>query len=379
MKAVQSRPSRRQVIVATAALAALTVLAVGVSSASSAGTNVVAQAKAAVSRAEGPTTKWDGPTTGPKGQKGKSIVCIEYLGSDIVAQKWCQGAVDAAHALGWKAHVVPADGTLPGQIKAIQQAVALHPSGIVDASIDAQAAKSAFAKAAAEGIRIVGINAAALQQPYPSLYLFANLTDDGAGQARLAADLAIARSNGTARGIAVTDVTYAIAKLKADSYANELKRCSSCKIVLYDNVPAGEASTRMGPEFTSYLTRFSGTLYTYAVNDAFFDVGINALHAGNVPNSGRIALIGSGGSPAAYTRIKDGQWEIGTIPLPLVEQGWEAVDELNRSFAKAKWSNFSPALHIITRANIGRDLVGGVYFDPKNHYATHYKAIWGVK
>jgi ribose transport system substrate-binding protein len=376
MKKTRHQRTRLLAVIAACVLLALAILA---STGNSATRGVIQEAKAAVAKAEGSTTTWDGPTTGPKGQTGKKIVCIEYLGSDIVAQKWCQGAIDAGHALGWKVSVVPADGTLPGQIKAIQQAVALHPDGIVDASVDAQAAKSAFSTAAGRGIKIVGINAAALQQPYPSLHLFTNLTDNGAGQARLAADLAISVSNGKAHGIAITDVTYAIAKLKADSYANEIKRCVTCKMVLYDNVPAGEATTRMAPEFTSYVTRFPGTLYVYAVNDAFFDVGINGLHAANVPNSGRIALIGSGGSPAAYTRIKSGQWEIGTIPLPLVEQGWEAVDELNRAFAGKGWFNFAPALHIITRRNIGSDLVNGVYFDPKNNYAAHYKALWGVK
>jgi ribose transport system substrate-binding protein len=340
---------------------------------------VLARAKAAVAAAEGPTTKWDGPTTGPKGQTGKRIVCLEYLGSDIVAQQWCGGAEAAAKALGWKVTILAADGSLPSEISVVNQAVALHPDGIVNASIDAVSAQSAFKSAASAGIKIVGINAAALQQPYPALHMFANLTDNGAGQAKLAADLAIANSNGNAQGIAVTDVTFAIAKLKADSFAAEIKRCSGCKVALYDNVPAGEATTRMAPQFTSYLQRFKGTIYAYAVNDFFFDVGISALSAAAVPNSGRIALIGSGGSAAAYQRIKKGRWEIGTVPLPLREQGWEAVDELNRAFAGTRWNNFSPALHIITKANIAKDLVKGQYFDPKNNYIGHYKKIWGVK
>lgn len=348
-------------------------------SASKSSTSVLQKAQAAVKAAESAETKWAGPTTGPKAQKGKRIVCVEYLGSDIVAQQWCGGAQAAAKAMGWKVTVLAADGTLPSQISTLEQAVALHPQGIVDASIDAVAAQSALKQAAAAGIKIVGLNAAAEQLQYPSLHLFANLTDDGAAQARLAADLAIADSNGTAQGIAVTDVTYAIAKLKADSFTNEIKRCTGCKLDLFDDVPAGEAATLMGPQFTSFLQRFSGKLYVYAVNDAFFDVGISALAAGAVPNTGRIELLGSGGSAAAYQRIKTGQWELGTVPLPLRESGWEAVDELNRAFAGKPWSNFSPPLHIITHQNISTDLVGGAYYDPRDNYIKHYKQIWGVK
>jgi ribose transport system substrate-binding protein len=337
----------------------------------------VAQAKAAVAAAEGPTTKWDGPTTGPKGQKNKSIACVEYLGSDIVAQEWCLGAKAAATALGWKTTIIAADGTVPGYITAMNDATSLHPNGIIT-SVDALAAHSAFAGAAKAGITIIGLNSAALQQRSPSLDLFANLTDNGVGQAKLAGELAVANSNGHAQAIAVTDVTYAIAKLKADTYENEIKACIKCKFLFYQDIPAGEAATRMGPGFTSDLQRFSGTLYTYAVNDAFFDPGISALTAGGVAHQGRIELIGSGGSPAAYSRIKTGEWEIGTIPLPLREQGWEAVDELNRAFSHAPWNNWSPALHIITKANINYSLVNGAYFDPKNNYEAHYKKIWGV-
>jgi ribose transport system substrate-binding protein len=340
--------------------------------------SVVAQAKAAVAAAEGPTTAWTGPSTGPKGQKNKSIVCVEYLGSDIVAQEWCLGAKAAATALGWKTTIVAADGTVPGYITATTEAVSLHPNGIIT-SVDAVAAHSAFASAAKAGITIVGLNSAASQQPYPSLDLFANLTDNGEGQAQLAGELAVADSNGTARGIAVTDVTYAIAKLKADTYENEIKACAGCKFLFYDDIPAGEAVTRMGPSFSSMLERFKGTLYVYAVNDAFFDPGISALSTGGVPDQGRIELIGSGGSPAAYSRIKNGEWEIGTIPLPLREQGWEAVDELNRAFAHAPWDNWDPPLHIVTKHNFSYSLVDGAYFDPKNNYEAHYESLWGVK
>jgi len=79
----------------------------------------------------------------------------------------------------------------------------------------------------------------------------------------------------------------------------------------------GSANQNMPGLFTSWIQKYPDPFYVFSVTDAgFFDPGVPALRTGGVPPSGRIALIGSDGSPAAYQRIRTGEYEIGTIPEP---------------------------------------------------------------
>ena len=65
------------------------------------------------------------------------------------------------------------------------------------------------------------------------------------------------------------------------------------------------------------------------------------------------------------------------MPEPLNMQGWQIVDELNRAFAKAPWSGYVPAVHLVTFDNVGKDGGPKNLFDPDNGYRDQYKKIWG--
>ncbi len=62
---------------------------------------------------------------------------------------------------------------------------------------------------------------------------------------------------------------------------------------------------------------------------------------------------------------------------PLNLQGWQIVDELNRAFAQAPWSGYTPKVHLVTPDNVARDGGADNRYDPDNGYRDHYKAIWG--
>lgn len=338
----------------------------------------IAQAKAVAAAAVGAQTKWNGPTTGPTSTPGKKIVCVEYLASDVTAVQWCAGASDAAKAIGWKVSVLDGKGTTDGQRAALQQAVALKPDGIVLSSVDGASQKGPIGDAAKAGISVVGIHSAGRPGPYPALHLFTNISQEAKEIGGVSADYAIANSNGTAQAIVIYDALYAIARLKATSFKNELAKCKTCKLLQFDNSPVAQAPTRMPTEFSAWLQKYTSKFYVYSVSDYWFDQAAPALRTGGIPPQGRVALLGSDGSPAAYERIKKGQWELETAVEPVRFEGWQAVDELNRAFHKQKPSGYYPGVHLITKANIARDLAKG-YYDPANKYQAHYKGIWGVK
>jgi ribose transport system ATP-binding protein len=91
------------------------------------------------------------------------------------------------------------------------------------------------------------------------------------------------------------------------------------------------------------------------------------------------AISAGDGSESAFQRIRAKQYQMGTVPEPLNEQGWQLVDELNRGFNKAPWSGFISNIHLVTADNIAFDGGPKNIFDPDNGYRDQYKKIWGVK
>ena len=127
----------------------------------------VAAAKARVEQATAHVTTWDGPTTGPTAQEGKSIVYVSADQRNGGALGVGQGVEEAAQTLGWDLTVIDGQGTVTGQSAALSQAIALQPDGIVLGTVDATAQKTLVAQAAEQGIQIVGWHSAADPGPQP--------------------------------------------------------------------------------------------------------------------------------------------------------------------------------------------------------------------
>lgn len=341
-------------------------------------TTAVEEAMSAVEAATGPTDEWFGPDSAPAPAEDKLIVCVEYTAQDITATTWCDGTEQAAKAIGWRSTTISSQSTADSNRTALQQAIALNPDGIVT-SLDAASNVGLLEEASNAGIVIVGIHSAAEPGPAPELFLFTNLTYEPQAQAAMMANLAIADSNGTARLIVVTDTQYAIAKAKADSAQAQIETCSSCEFLKYVSTPAGSTNADMPGLFTSWVQKYGAEpFYVYSVSDAgFFDPGVSALRVGGVETSGRVMLLGSDGSPAAYQRIANGEYQIGTIPEPARMQGWQAVDEFNRAFNGEDESGFVQPLHIITKGNVATDLTADGIYEPAVDYASKYTSIWG--
>jgi ribose transport system substrate-binding protein len=338
----------------------------------------LAAAQAIVAAATGPTDQWYGPTSSPKPLANQTIVCVEYLAQDITSATWCRGVTEASTKLGWKSSVIDGQGTADGIRRAMQQAIALQPNGIVLASVDAQSNVGLIKEASAAGIKFVGIHSVAGPGPAPEVDLFTNVTCIPQKQGALGASMAIVDAKGAAQLIAVTDTQYAIARAKANAAQDAIKACSSCKMLAYVSTPVGSANQNMPGHFTSWIQKYPDPFYVYTVTDAgFFDPGVPALRTGGVPPSGRIALIGSDGSPAAYQRIRTGNYEIGTIPEPAAMQGWQAIDEMNRALNNAPPSGFQQPLHIITKANVDTDINADGIYEPKVDYRSEYAKLWG--
>jgi ribose transport system substrate-binding protein len=341
----------------------------------------VAEAKRYTALVSKPRPPWDGPTTGPRAQRNKSIIYVSADQRNGGAKGVGQGAAEAAKVIGWNFRLIDGQGTDAGRRDALKQAAELKPDGIILGTVDAQEQAEVIREIAAKGIKIVGWHSLGKPGPVRDLPIFTNIATEPEDVGKAAAMYAVADSNGTAGVIIFTDPIYAIATAKTNAMIDTLKKCAGCSVLLVDTTHLKDVPTTM-PQRTAWLLQTYGKKWTYsiAVNDLYFDAMPPTLVAAAIPGTGHPKNISAGdGSEPAFERIRKKRYQIGTVAEPLRLHGWQAIDELNRAFAGAKDSGYSAPVHLMTPANIAYDGGKQNEFDPDNGYRKMYRKIWGVK
>jgi ribose transport system substrate-binding protein len=345
---------------------------------------LLAEAAAYVARASNPHPAWDGPTSGPPAQRGKSIIYVSADQSNGGASGVGRAVQEAARSLGWSFRLIDGQGTPAGRTSALQQAAALQPDGIVLGTVDAVEQADELRRIAEKGVKLVGWHALGRPGPSAAHHLFTNIATDPDRVAETAAMFAIADSDGRAGVVIFTDPAYEMGIAKSDAMAASLRKCGSCSLLSVERIHHGEfhqTSVLMAQRTAALLQRF-GEKWTYSLadNDLYFDFMVPSLVAASIPGNGYPRNISAGdGSEPAFQRIRTAHYQIGTIAEPLRLHGWQAVDELNRAFAGQPDSGYSTAAHLVTAANIQFDGGDSNLFDPDNGYRAAYKKIWGVR
>ena len=341
----------------------------------------VDEAKAVVAKATAPAKTWDGPTSGPKLQKGKTIV---YIASDmtnggVLGVK--EGLEEAVKAAGWKLDTLDGKGSVKDQLAALNQAIAKKPNGIVVGGWNPNVAKNALKKASSNGIVLVGWHAMPQPGPLPEYDIFYNVTSDSNEVARTAAMYAVAKSDGKAKVLIFTDSLYQIALDKANAMKAVIEKCSGCKVVEFIDTPLADTSNRMPQMTFSLLQKYKDDFeYGLAINDLYFDfMGSSLKTAGKKGDAAPFNISAGDGSVSAYQRIRAGDHQTATVPEPLKLHGWQLLDEFNRAFAKVAPSGYVTGAHLVTKENVAFDGGDKNVYDPQNGYQSQYKKIWGVQ
>ena len=140
------------------------------------------------------SSKWDGPTTGPKVAKGKTIVVLAgdmknggILGVTKASRK-------PRRPLGWTVRTLDGAGSIGGRTAAFGQAMALKPDGIIIDGFDAVEQKPAMeaAKAARHPDGLLARRIAVIG-PVPEAGVFANVTTDADGSLQRCGRLGLRR------------------------------------------------------------------------------------------------------------------------------------------------------------------------------------------
>ncbi|RKT03041.1 ribose transport system substrate-binding protein [Streptomyces sp. 3211.6] len=333
----------------------------------------LARAKEAVRRAEQTDTGWNGPTTGPAAVPGKSLVYVAQTMTNPGVAGVAEGVREAAAAIGWQVRVIDGDGSPAGIQAALSQAVTLRPSGIVIGGFDPRLTEQQTAHAQAQGITLIGWHAVGSPGPSTEPRLFTNITTRVEEVAGISADWVIARSGGAAGVVVFTDDSIPFARTKAELIGRRLAGCPGVDVLATENIPIPDAGQRTPQEVSSLLARF-GDRWTdsVAINDLYFADAAPALRAAGRPGGGPPFNIGAGdGDPSAFQRINSHGFQAATVPEPLSQQGWQAVDEFNRAFAGRPASGYVAPVHVVTAGNSG----GAASWDPKG-YREAYRRIW---
>jgi len=339
--------------------------------------DAVAQAKADVARYAGPQTKWEGPTSAPKPDAGKSIVFLSGDEQNDISHLYGVYIKEAADKLGWKVTVIDGKGSPTSWLAGMNQAIALKPDGIAMFA-DAASLKDPIKSGVAQGIKFVGLHAAGLPGPQPDLNLFVNIQEDPREIGKAEAAWAIADSDGKARVVVLSHNEYAIAEVKSMATKTEIEKCPGCKVLDYVNSPASEAAQRQPQLTTSWVQRFGLPFYATSVGDNDWDFAVPVLRAGGV-DPDQVKLIAADGNRSAYDRIrKGGQYQVVTVSEPIELQAYQAIDELNRAFHGQPPSGFVQPPFLVTKDNIHSEGGDQNTFIPSNDYKKHYMEIWGV-
>ena len=333
-----------------------------------------AAATAAVAKAEDTKTPWTGPTTGPRALSGKTIVYVAQTMTNPGVAGVAKGAEEAAAAIGWNVHAIDGEGTPAGIQTAFRQAIALEPDGIVIGGFDPALAAEQVRLANEAGIPLIGWHAVGPPGPSEDPKLFTNITTRVAEVATISAQWIIKQSGGNAGVVVFTDESIPFAANKSELIKAGLATCAGVKVLSTEDIPIPDASTSTPRHVSALLTRFGDSwTHSAAINDLYFADAAAALRAGGRQGGGSPFNIGAGdGAPSAFNRIRNRQYQAATVPEPLLEQGWQIVDEFNRALAGERNSGFVPPVHLTTLANVGQ----ATYWEPDNGYRGQYKKIW---
>jgi ribose transport system substrate-binding protein len=337
-------------------------------------------AKAFVEKLSAPNAPWTGPTAGPKTEPGKTIVYVSTDQRNGGAQGAGEGVAAASAKIGWTYRLIDGQGSVAGRSTALNQAIASKPDVIVLGGVDATEQATAIQDAAKQGIVLIGWHAYAKSGPHDTLPIFTNITTDPLVVARAAASYPCATTGGKVGAVIFTDSTYEIAVKKSNAMAEVIKACGASKVLEIVDTPLADASSRMPPLTTALLQRYGANWTTsLSINDLTFDFMAPSLSAAGIDaNSNPQAISAGDGSEAAFQRIRQGQYQAGTVAEPLHLQGWQIVDEANRALHKEKDSGFVAPPHLFLPSNIEHDGGPKNSFDPENGYADAYMKIWGV-
>ncbi len=324
---------------------------------------------AAADQARKTITAWHGPATSPPLQKNKTIYVVTCSSQGVGCTRAASGVKEAGEAAGWTVRVVDGKGDPATWNGAIQSAIAAKADGIVLAAVPPALVGDALDRAKKSNVAIVSIF-----NPIPQAHgpVFAWVRPEHPAQGALMADWVAQDSHGQAHVLIIEDREFGELRQRVEAFNSELRKCAGCKVSNSVDTTLGTMVQRLPGLISSQLGAHPDVGYIVVQYDAAaFFVGEGVRQAGR---TGKVKIVGYEGDPQTIDAIHKGT-QAATIADPAEWMGWQAVDELNRSFAGAPAQNTPVVFKLIDSTNVP-DTKGwlGDY-----DFKAEYRKLWGLK
>ncbi|WGL59354.1 substrate-binding domain-containing protein [Pigmentibacter sp. JX0631] len=312
---------------------------------------------------------WEGPTTGPKAQKNKKIIFISHDFKNSSVAEVFKDFQKVAKYLKWNVDFIDGKG-FENIEKEFLQAIILNPDAIILGGFHPEPYKEIIDRFK-NRIVFVGWHSG------PELNdknLFANITTNPSEVAMIAADYVIQKSNQKAGVVILYDKLSTIATSKAEKMRDTLKKCISCTVLAFENLPMSDADVKIS-EVTNQLNKKFGKNwnYTLAINDLYYDNISSPLK--ELKRKDIFNISAGDGSIKAFNRIRSGNsCQIATVAEPISVQAWQLADELNRAFAGQNASGYITKPILVTKELLDKYGTDNIF---KNlGYEKAYLNIW---
>jgi ribose transport system substrate-binding protein len=317
-----------------------------------------------------------GPAEGPPAAGQGRIVAIlaEDLRNGGVLGV-AQGMREGARELLWQLHVLDAGGTVDGRRRILNQAMALGADGFALCGSSGDEFDRECRRADLRPPPTVGWHVGAAPGPRAGSLVATNVTTDPTAVARAAADVVQPAPGGDAGVVVFTDSRFEIATLKTRAMLGALEGRARTRVLEVVDLPISDSADST-PRAVQRLLLQHGARWTHAlaINDVYFDHALPVLIAAG-RSAQHVRLVSAGdGSASAFVRIRSGSFQVATVAEPLLMQGWQMLDDLNRLFSHSPVSRFVTPVTLVTKDTLAiRD---DVLFDPDIGYRSAYRRLW---
>lgn len=322
-----------------------------------------------------PYTSWKGPTSAPTPAAKANIQVIVCSKSATACVSSANGVVAAAKALGWSANIVDGGGTPQGYSQAFDTAMSRKPDAIIGIAVPTLAVGDKLAEARSKGI-ITVVNGDT--QPKSGTLYDAYVSFRMPLMESLLAYAEIARTNGKADSIVVTDPSAPSLIEAMGQYKKVMATCSGCKTTDVSwKITDASDPTKVNSIITGALAKNPNATSLVLPYSVGLPAAVQAVASAG--KTDQVKILVKDADSTGLEAVRSGQvlYNAGASPA---WAGWAAVDQVIRGMAKEPYlAGDKTGLGVVTfdKATVpsGTDIDK---WSGMVDFASEYKKIWGA-